>query len=234
MDNIALLKKAREGDKRSKAQLIEVNIGLVWCVVNRFLNRGYEKEDLFQIGCIGMIKAIDQFDFKYEVAFSTYAVPMIMGEIKRFLRDDGIIKISRKIKENQIKIEKYRQNLIAKTGREPTIEEISKECYLKKEDIIYAMEASGCVISVDSEKHGDVFGVEQICAESTFEQNIVNRMSVISEIERLEDLEKRLIILRYFENMTQKQTGIVLGISQVKVSRLEKNIIGKLKLSLEA
>ena len=180
-----------------------------------------------------MIKAIDQFDFKYDVAFSTYAVPMIMGEIKRFLRDDGIVKISRKIKENQSKIEIYRQRCIAQTGREPTIEEIEKECCLGKEDIIYAMEASGCIISVDSEKSGNVFDIGSLGTDSTFEQNAVNRMAVISEIEHLEDLEKKLIILRYFENLTQKQTGTLLGISQVKVSRLEKSIIGKLKVNLQ-
>lgn len=232
MDNIELLKRARGGDKISKEQLISVNTGLIWSVVRRFLNRGYEKEDLFQIGCIGMIKAIDKFDFNYDVAFSTYAVPMIMGEIKRFLRDDGIVKVSRQIRENQIKIASYRQRYTACKNREPTVDEIEKECQIKREDVIYALEAPDQVMSIDAEDCRSGVDLERFPADNCFEQDLVNKLSLTQAIKFLEKMERDLITLRYYENKTQKQTGEILGLTQVQVSRIEKRVIAKLKMNM--
>ena len=153
MDTLTLINRAHQGDKLARDKILIENTGLIWSIVRRFLNRGHEGEDLFQIGCIGMLKAIDRFDTEFDVAFSTYAVPMIAGEIRRFIRDDGIVKISRKIKENQMKIMHQREIFINEKKQEPTIEELEKVCDLTKEEIVMAMDASRNVESIDKEMY---------------------------------------------------------------------------------
>ena len=229
MDNIELIKKAHAGDKLSREKLIEMNTGLIWSIVKRFMNRGYDREDLFQIGCIGMLKAINQFDLHYKVAFSTYAVPLIMGEIRRFLRDDGLIKVSRQIKENQTKITAFRQDYLKRTGKDATLKEIEENCRIPAEEILYAMEAADSVLSVDNQDSGNSPLLERLSAESDFEQEVVNKILMQQAIKQLLPEEKALIQFRYYENKTQSETGNLLNMSQVQVSRMEKKCFEKIK-----
>lgn len=232
MDTLTLINQAHAGDKTSRDRILMENTGLIWSIVKRFMNRGYEGEDLFQIGCIGMLKAIDRFDVSMEVAFSTYAFAMITGEIRRFLRDDGIIKISRKIKENQLKImtetEKFRQE----KHREPTIDEIATWCQIPKEDVVTAVEASREVESIyqpagDFEQSPTL--LDKIEDVENTENIILNRLLVKDLLEKLSEEERRIIILRYFQNKTQTETANLVGTSQVQISRMEKKILNKLK-----
>ena len=219
-----LLRLTKEGNEAAREQIILNNVGLIWSVVRRFTNRGYESEDLFQIGCIGLIKSIDKFDFDYDVKFSTYAVPLIQGEIRRFLRDDGAIKVSRSLKEMNSKVEQYRQRVIKEKGYEPEIEEIAAALSYDAGEIVMAMEASLEPESLDAP------GVYSKTEE--YSQEIVDHLSLMQMLERLEPEEQRLIQLRYFEDKTQSETGKLLGISQVQVSRQEKRILEKLKESV--
>lgn len=233
MDTLTLIKMAHEGDKASRDRILLENSGLIWSIVRRFLNRGYESEDLFQIGCIGMLKAIDRFDTGFNVSFSTYAVPLISGEIRRFLRDDGIIKVSRTIKENQLKVyletEKFRKDY----NREPTIEELTSRCQLTGEEIITALEAAREVESIDKEiDSGD--NKKQTILEKLEDQNnheamVINRIMVKQLLETLNERDKKIIILRYFQNKTQSEIAEIVGMTQVQVSRTEKKILEKLK-----
>jgi len=230
--NLELLKKAQSGDEEAKKILIEFNQGLVWNVVKRFLNRGYEKEELFQTGCIGLIKAINNFDFSYNVKFSTYAVPMIIGEIKRFLRDNNPIKVSRSLKETAAKTFKAQEKLSKKLRRRPTISEIAREINISEEDVILSLEASKKPSSLDEIAFQDdsspIYVVDQIKNEET-ENDIINKIALKELINKLKPREKKIIILRYFRDMTQTQVAEKLGLSQVQVSRIEKKIIKKLQ-----
>ena len=208
---IALIRRAHEGDENARAQLVEENTGLIWCVVKRFYGRGTEAEDLFQIGSIGLLKAIDKFDLGYDVKFSTYAVPMITGEIKRFLRDDGMLKVSRSLKEIAYKAYQAKEALTEKLGREPLLEEIAEETGVEKEELVMAMEAAGEVESL----HRPV-GMK--------DGNEVMLLEKIADTGGAED-ERRLLYLRYFADKTQTEIGEELGISQVQVSRMEKKIL---------
>ena len=233
MDTLTLINRAHQGDKASRDQILMENTGLIWSIVRRFLNRGHEGEDLFQIGCIGMLKAIDRFDTSFNVAFSTYAVPMITGEIRRFLRDDGIIKISRTIKENQMKIicetEKYRNE----NQKEPTIEHLEKLCDLTREEIITAMEASREVDSIyreiDSDSGKSQTIIDRIEDTNNTESIVLNRVMIKQMLESLNEQERKIIILRYFQNKTQTEIAQAVGMSQVQVSRAEKKILNNLK-----
>lgn len=233
MDTLTLIRRAHQGDKVSRDRLLMENTGLIWSIVRRFLNRGHEGEDLFQIGCIGMLKAIDRFDTSFNVAFSTYAVPMIAGEIRRFLRDDGIIKVSRTIKENQLKIlcetEKYRNE----KHKEPTIEELAGLCDLSREEIVTAMEAAREVDSIDRELDSDSGKcqtiIEKIEDTNNTENIVLNRVLIRQMLDSLNEQERKIIILRYFQNKTQTETAKVVGMSQVQVSRAEKKILNYLK-----
>lgn len=230
---IALIRQAHDGDKKAREQLVEENVGLVWCIVKRFCGRGTEAEDLFQIGSIGLIKAIDKFDLSYDVKFSTYAVPMISGEIKRFLRDDGMIKVSRSLKELSYKIFQVRENLITQYGREPTLEELSEKLQVEKEELVQAMEAGSEVESIYKPIHqgegSEIQLMDKLEEKEHQEENILNRMLLKQLLETLDKEERRLIYLRYFQNQTQAAVGEQLGISQVQVSRLEKRIIENLR-----
>ena len=233
MDTITLIKQAHLGDKKARDKLLIENTGLIWSVVRRFLNRGHEGEDLFQIGCIGMLKAIDRFDLDYKVAFSTYAVPLITGEIRRFLRDDGIIKISRTIKENQVKIIGETEKFEEKNKREPTIEEIAKGCNLSKEDVVTAIESLREVESIyretDSSDGKTTNIIDKIEAENKSEDIVVDKMFVEEILDSLNETERKIIVLRYFQNKTQAQIAELIGKNQVQVSRMEKKILLNLK-----
>ncbi len=220
-NNLELLLQAKNGDDSAKEKLVEQNLGLVWSVARRFTGRGYDIEDLFQIGCIGLIKCIDKFSFEYQVKFSTYAVPLIQGEIKRFLRDSGAIKVSRSLKEMNMKVEQYRQNVLKEKGYEPEIEEIAAALSFDAGDIVMAMEASMEIESLETP--GILSKTEE------YSQDIVDRLTISQMLDKLEKNERRLIELRYFEDRTQSETGKELGISQVQVSRQEKKILEKLK-----
>lgn len=245
-----LIERSQAGDKQAREVLIENNLGLVHHIVRRFIGRGHDPEDLFQIGSIGLMKAIDKFDLTVGVKFSTYAVPMITGEIKRFLRDDGPVKVSRTIKENGLKIRMARQRLQAALHREPTMKELAGEAALTEEDIVIAMEASVEVESIYSAVYMDdgsemylvdkVVQGEQGCVGSSLgngianctdveKDRLLNHMLLKQLLDGLEDKERELICMRYFQNKTQTEIASLLGISQVQVSRLEKKILLRLR-----
>lgn len=230
---IALIRKSHDGDEKARTQLVEENVGLIWCVVRRFLGRGVDSEDLFQIGSIGLLKAIDKFDFSYEVKFSTYAVPMISGEIQRFLRDDGMIKVSRSLKELSYKAFLMREKLQEKMQREPTMEELADAMQVDKEELVLALEASGEVESLYkpiSQKDGnEVPLLEKLEEKECQEEKVLNKMVLAQTLEKLGKEERRLIYLRYFANKTQTEIGKELGISQVQVSRMEKKILKQMR-----
>ena len=228
-----LIRQSQAGEIQAKEQLITIHSGLIWNVERRFMGRGYEAEDLYQIGAIGLIRAIDKFDFHYDVKFSTYAVPLISGEIKRFLRDDGMIKISRSLKENQWKIKKAMEIYLHENGREATVEELSEILGMDPEEIMLAMEA---VVEIESMEqslyNGDGKEIslkERIADEKDEEEELTNKLFLQQLLQTLDKRDLELILLRYFENKTQTQVAEILGISQVQVSRLEKKILRYLK-----
>ena len=230
---IALIQKSHDGDEEARAQLVEENTGLVWCIVKRFYNRGVEAEDLFQIGNIGLLKAIDKFDLSYDVKFSTYAVPMISGEIKRFLRDDGMIKVSRPLEELAYKAYQCKEKLQETFGREPTISEISEELKVSVEELTMAMEAGSDIESLQKsiyQKDGqEIRLMDKLPGKDREEDRILDHMVLGSLLNSLDQKERQLIYLRYFANRTQTQVGKELGISQVQVSRMEKRILKQMR-----
>lgn len=228
-----LIRQAKEGNMEARSRLVEENVGLIWSVVRRFQGRGYENEDLFQIGSIGLLKCIDHFDLDRNVRFSTYAVPLIVGEIKRFLRDDGMVKVSRNLKEMNYKIKKEIENYQNHYHREPTIAEISENLQMEETDILMALESGQEITSLHQviyQSDGDEIHLEDKIEqqEDTIEK-VVNRMYVDQLLDGLDEQEETLIRLRYFQNKTQSAVAKVLGISQVQVSRLEKKILMKLR-----
>lgn len=234
-ETFALIERSHHGDKEAREQLVEENMGLVWSVVKRFTGRGTDMEDLFQIGAMGLLKAIDKFNTSFEVKFSTYAVPMIAGEIKRFLRDDGIVKVSRTLKENCWKIKRETELFRQKTGREPTLEELSAVTELPREEIAMALESSAEVESIYKtipQKDGS-----EVCLLDRMEnqnqgngmQQLLNRVVLEQLLLELPDTDRRLIIMRYMQDKTQSEVARVLGVSQVQVSRLEKKILKQMR-----
>ena len=239
MDTQLLIQRAQEGDKVAREQVINENVGLVWCIVRRFLGRGQEAEDLFQIGVIGLMKAVDKFDLNYEVMFSTYAVPMISGEIKRYLRDNNsLIKMSRSIKENGWKIKAAKERLMFELGRDATIEELAVATELSTEDVITALEAGSEVESIYKTVYqGDgheIYLVDRIKEEKNEADALIDHMTVEQLLDGLTTEERSLIISRYFEDKTQMETAKLLGISQVQVSRLEKKILLKMRKNAQS
>ena len=230
---IALIQRSHDGDEEARARLVEENAGLVWCVVKRFYNRGAEAEDLFQIGNIGLLKAIDKFDLSYDVKFSTYAVPMISGEIKRFLRDDGMIKVSRSLKELSYKAYLCQEELRDRWGREPSVAEIAEELHVDQEELVMALEAGGDVESLHKpiyQKDGqEIRLMDKLPEKEKEEDKVLERMLLKELLNSLDKEERRLIYLRYFADRTQSQVGKEMGISQVQVSRLEKKILKRLR-----
>ena len=236
-ETMKLINMAHEGDKAARDQLVMDNVGLIWIIVRRFSGRGYEMEDLFQIGSIGLIKAIDKFDTGFEVKFSTYAVPMITGEIKRFLRDDGMIKVSRSIKELGFKVRAAREEMTYSLGREPTIEEIAARLETSREEVAASMEAGAEVESLYRPTgNGDdntMFLMDRLEEENNDHEELLNRMVLKELMEDLSDEQREIIVRRYFYNQTQTQIAGELGISQVQVSRLEKRILKETRMRYE-
>ena len=234
---IAFILKSHDGDEQARVQLVEENVGLIWCVVKRFYGRGVEPEDLFQIGSIGLLKAIYKFDVSYDVKFSTYAVPMISGEIKRFLRDDGMIKVSRSLKELSYKAYMMREKLQETLQREPTLEELAQRLEVDKEDLVMALDSANEVESLYKsvyQKDGnEVALVDKLEEKEAQEDKILNHMLLKQLLESLEKDARQLIYLRYFANKTQTEVGKELGISQVQVSRMEKKILKTLRGKIE-
>ena len=226
--------KAQAGDKEAREQLVQKNIGLVKSIVSRYTARGVEKEDLIQIGMIGLIKAIDNFDTTYEVRFSTYAVPMIAGEIRRFLRDNGAIKVSRSIKDHRVTVNRSRERLIEKLGREPTIHEIAEDVGLSMEDILLAVNSGQEVASLQQMIYeGDGSSIrlmDRLSAHSGEGDVSLDRMMLADSLSALEQRERELIVLRFYYDQTQSQIAKRMGVSQVQVSRLEKRILRKMKM----
>lgn len=232
-DAMELIRKAHQGDKEARDRMVLDNVGLVWSIVRRFQGRGYEMEDLFQIGSIGLLKAVDKFDLSYEVRFSTYAVPMIVGELKRFLRDDGMIKVSRSIKEMSMKVKTAREELCFAMGREPTLEEIAKEVGASKEEVAASIEAGAEVESlyktVNQNDENSLCLMDKIEDQDDSQEKLLNHMVLETLIGQLEEKEKEIILRRYFKNQTQTQVAEALDISQVQVSRLEKKILKRMR-----
>lgn len=237
-NDMKIIENAQNGSKDDMTKLIENNNGLIWSIVRRFNGRGYDVEDLYQIGSIGFIKAIQRFDTSFEVRLSTYAVPYILGEIKRYIRDDGPIKISRNIKELNIKILELQKEYFNKYGKEITLEEISKELRISKEEITMALDSARPVDSIESAKYTDnktdktVSILEQISTGRDEQTEIANRITVRNLINELEDKEKEIIMLRYYKQKTQMQVSKILGITQVQVSRIERKVLDKMRKRL--
>jgi len=235
MDSVAeLIMRSREGDKNAREQLIEDNMGLVHHVARRFFGRGVEAEDLFQIGAIGLMKAIDRFDLEYEVKFSTYAVPMIAGEIKRFLRDDSMIKVSRSLKELAVRAGHEKERFSMREGREPDVQELAQLLGVEKEELVQALDSSAEVESLQKtlfQGEGDGFCLLDKMAESSVDIQEVTLQRILLEkvLSQLEPRERELIVLRFFYDRTQSQVADRLGMSQVQVSRLEKKILLRMR-----
>lgn len=231
-DNAALITRIRQGDKEAKDTMVEENMGLVYSVAKRFMGRGCEKEDLIQIGVIGLIKAINKFDASFDVQFSTYAVPMIMGEIRRFLRDDGILKVSRSLKETAAKGRCAQEILQKRLDREPTITEISNECGISEDDLAEAFDA---VMPPDSiyesvySNGGKEIQLMDTLADNGYEEDIINKVMIGNILQTLSSRERQIVVMRYFKGKTQAETARVIGVSQVQISRLEKKIVEGLK-----
>ncbi|MCX7883773.1 MAG: RNA polymerase sporulation sigma factor SigF [Caloramator sp.] len=233
---IELVKKSQMGDKEAQDRLVRANVGLVSVIVKKFLNRGYEYEDLFQIGCIGLVKAIKNFNSNFNVKFSTYAVPMIMGEIKRFIRDDGIIKVSRNMKETAKKVKIAKEKLVKEYGREVTIEEISKELSITSEDIVLSLESLNAPEYLYDTIHQDdgapVLLIDKISEEKDYGSDVTDKVALKEIINGLEPRARQVIILRYFKDMTQSEIAQILGISQVQVSRIEKKVLDYMRKTM--
>lgn len=227
------LRLAKDGDNSAAERLIEENSGLIWSIARRFFGRGCEPDDLYQLGCVGFLKAISGFDESFGTQFSTYAVPKISGEIRRFLRDDGAIKVSRGIKEQSQHIKAARLALEQKLGREPHISELSEETGLSPEEIAFAETATGPAESLQREAGEDGFTLEHVLSDSFGEEKMLEKVTLKLAVEKLPEKERKTIFLRYFHGMTQENASKILGISQVQVSRIEKKAIEHLREILE-
>lgn len=229
-DTATLLQAAQAGDQAAAQRLVEANQGLVWSVVRRYLSSGQDREDLYQLGCLGLLKAIQGFDLAFGTQFSTYAVPKIAGEIRRFLRDDGLVKVSRGQKEQAQAICRARDRLTAQLGREPTLSELAQDTGLAPEDIAAADLATASVASLQAESGESGLALEGMVASP--EEDLVERVALRTAIGRLPERQRMLILLRYYRGLTQDRTAKILGVSQVQVSRLEKKALQFLRQEL--
>ncbi|WP_027417238.1 RNA polymerase sporulation sigma factor SigF [Aneurinibacillus terranovensis] len=230
-----LLAASQAGDVTARDTLVNSNIRLVWSVVQRFMNRGYEADDLFQIGSIGLLKAIDKFDLNYDVKFSTYAVPMIIGEIQRFLRDDGTVKVSRSLKETAHKVRRMKEELSKSLGRLPTVSEVADALAITPEEVVYAQEANRAPSSIHEtvfENDGDPITLMDQIADKE-EDRWFDQLALREAINKLTEREQLIVYLRYYKDQTQSEVADRLGISQVQVSRLEKKILRTMKDQIE-
>ena len=224
-----LIRQAQSGDREASETLVQENSGLIWSVARRFIGRGTESDDLYQLGCLGFLKAVEGFDLEYGTQFSTYAVPKIAGEIRRFLRDDGAVKVSRTIKEQAATIRTVRNHLATALGREPTISEISRQTGLTPEEIALAENATAATESIQQESGDAGFSLENILTDTESEERMVERIALTQAISRLPERENLVIKLRYFHGLTQDRVSKVMQVSQVQVSRIEKKAIGHLR-----
>ncbi len=234
--NLELIKKAKLGDKKALDELVEKNLPLVTAISKKFLNRGYEYEDIFQIGSMGLIKAINNFDASYNVQFSTYAVPMIMGEIRRFIRDDGLIKVSRSVKYTARKLHFDKEKLTKKLHREPTVEELSKFSGIDKEQIIFATEAINepkyLYDTIHQDDGSPIYLIDKVVLKDESEIDELDKIALKEALSKLDQRSRQIIILRYFKDITQVKVAKMLGISQVQVSRIEKKVLKTMKEKL--
>ncbi|SDZ15420.1 RNA polymerase, sigma subunit, RpoX/SigF [Proteiniborus ethanoligenes] len=232
-ETIDLINKAQQGDEDAQTLLVNHNLGLVKSVLKRFLNRGQEPEDLFQLGCIGLLKAIQKFDVNYDVKFSTYAVPMIIGEIKRFLRDDGIIKVSRSLKQTAMKVNIAKEKLSKELGREPNIQEISDEICVDKEEIVMALDSNthpDYLYDVVHQNDGSpIHLIDRIMTSENEDVEVLDKLTLKQILGGLKPRDRQIIIMRYFKDKTQTEIANMLGISQVQVSRIEKRVLQDMK-----
>ncbi len=224
-----LIARSQSGDQTAKELLVEENSGLIWSVARRFLGRGTEADDLYQLGCLGFLKAVEGFDLQYGTQFSTYAVPKIAGEIRRFLRDDGTVKVSRSLKEQAATIKSTRSRLTSALGREPTIQEISRQTGFSSEEIALAETATAATESIQRETGEEGFSLENILTDTESEERMVEKIALRQAIEALPEREKMVIQLRYFHSLTQQRVAKVMDVSQVQVSRIEKKALGMLR-----
>ena len=232
-DTMFLIERSHHGDKEARELLVQENTGLVWSIVRRYMGRGTDSEDLFQIGVMGLIKAIDKFDLSYQVRFSTYAVPMIAGEIRRFLRDDGIVKVSRTLKENSWKIRRESESFRQKKGREPTVKELQECTGMTPEEIVQAMDFSVEVDSIDravpQSDGSEICFLDRLQVENGKTEELLNRVMLEQLLLELPEEERRLIVMRYLQDKSQTEVARVMGVSQVQVSRLEKKILRRMR-----
>lgn len=236
-NNLQLIPLAKEGNTEALNKLIEANLPLVTSISKKFTNRGYEYEDIYQIGCMGLVKAIKNFDEKYNVKFSTYAVPMIIGEIKRFLRDDGMIKVSRNVKSLAKKLHFDKEALTKKLNREPTIEELAQFSGMDKEEILFALESSASMQYLYEVIHQDdgspVLLIDKLSENAIEDKNITEKLALKEALRNLDTKSRQIIVLRYFKDKTQIQVAKMLGISQVQVSRIEKKVLQEMRKQLD-
>ena len=224
-----LIRRCQAGDREAGEILVTENAGLIWSVARRFVGRGVESDDLYQLGCLGFLKAVDGFDLEFGTQFSTYAVPKIAGEIRRFLRDDGAIKVSRSIKEQAAAIKSMRNHLTSALGREPTIQEIARQTGFTPEEIALAEAATSATESIQEQIGGDGFTLENVLTDTESEEKLLERMALRQAIEKLSEREAMVIRLRYFHGLTQDRVSKVLEVSQVQVSRIEKKALSNLR-----
>ena len=224
-----LILRSQQGDTEALDELLDENIGLIWSVAKRFLGRGTEMDDLYQLGCLGFLKAVEGFDSSYGTQFSTYAVPKIAGEIRRFLRDDGVVKVSRGLKEQAAVIKAVRHQLTGALGREPTVNEISRQTGISPEDIAMAETATAATESIQRETGDEGFSLEDILTDTESEEKLVEKIALRQAIEQLPERDAMVIKLRYFHSLTQERVAKVLSVSQVQVSRIEKKAIVSLR-----
>lgn len=227
-----LIRLAQSGDLDAEEKLVNQNTGLIWAVVKRFTGRGVETDDLYQLGCLGFIKAVNGFDLNFGTQFSTYAVPKISGEIRRFLRDDGAVKVSRTVKEQASAIKSMRSQLTIVLGREPTLQEISRQTGLTPEEIALAENATASVESLHRELGQDGFSLENVLADDQCEETLLEKIALQQAMDQLTERESMVIKLRYYHGLTQDRVSKVLGVSQVQVSRIEKKALQNMRILL--
>ena len=232
-DMLAELRAAQAGDRVVTGQLVEENSGLIWSVARRFFGRGVDPEDLYQLGCLGFLKAVEGFDEEYGTRFSTYAVPKIAGEIRRFLRDDGMIKVSRSVKEQAAQIYAVRTALEQRLGREPTLSEIAREMDLSPEEIASVEAATGPAESIHRQSGEDGFSLELVLGDYEAEERMLEQVTLRALVEKLPERERKVIALRYYHGLTQQASAKILGVSQVQISRLERRAVDEIRRLLE-
>lgn len=227
-----LIARSRAGDREAGEQLVRENSGLIWSIARRFFGRGVDPDDLYQLGCVGFLKAIAGFDTEFGTQFSTYAVPKIAGEIRRFLRDDGAVKVSRSIKERSASIKAARERLTAKLGREPAVSELSEELGLTAEEIASAETATSAAESIQKETGEEGFTLESVLTRGDEEEQLIERIALREAIRHLPQRERTVIDLRFFHGLTQDKTAAILGVSQVQISRIEKKALEELRKTI--